>query len=95
MRPPSEEAKQIQAHLAAQDGEIAKILGALRGEGPRAAGSRKSAPWQRVVVAIAATSSDAQETGIIAAALGLDDHCYVLADHSGRYPVERWGSYAR
>jgi phage terminase large subunit-like protein len=45
-----------------------------------------------VVVAVAATSSDDQETGIIVAALGLDDHSYVLGDHSGRYPVERWGA---
>jgi len=57
-------------------------------------GSRRRAVWQRLVVAIEATSSDAQETGIIVAALGLDDHCYVLGDHSGRYPVERWGALA-
>ena len=37
-------------------------------------------------------SRDDQETGIIVVALGLDDHCYVLGDHSGRYPVERWGA---
>lgn len=52
---------------------------------------------KRIVVAIdPAGSSGAQsdETGIIAAGLGRDDHGYVLADASGRYTPEKWARQA-
>lgn len=51
----------------------------------------------RVVVAIdpAVTSGeDADETGIIAAGLGVDGHGYVLEDSSGRYSPTDWAKQA-
>jgi phage terminase large subunit-like protein len=52
---------------------------------------------KRIVVAIdPATRSGAghDETGIIIAALGVDDHGYVLEDLSGRYTPSEWASHA-
>ncbi len=51
----------------------------------------------RLVVAIdpAATSGeDSDETGIVAAGLGVDGHGYVLLDGSGKYTPGGWGSRA-
>ena len=51
----------------------------------------------RVVVAVdpAGTSGDdADETGIVAAAVGDDGHGYVLADRSGRYSPDGWARAA-
>lgn len=48
---------------------------------------------KRVVVAVdPAVSSHAgsDETGIVAAGLGTDDHVYILADYSGRYTPLEW-----
>jgi predicted transcriptional regulator len=53
---------------------------------------RKPAVWQKVVAAIEASLSAAQESGVIVAALGLDDQVYLLADHSGHYPADRWAA---
>jgi len=52
---------------------------------------------KRIVVAIdpAATSKESSdETGIIVAGLGEDDHGYVLADLSGRYKPAQWAAKA-
>ena len=52
---------------------------------------------RRIVVAIdpAVTAGDnADETGIIVAGLGGDDHAYVLDDLSGRYPPFEWARRA-
>jgi phage terminase large subunit-like protein len=52
---------------------------------------------RRVVVAIdpaVSASADSDETGIVAAGLGVDDHAYVLADASGRYSPLGWASKA-
>ena len=50
-------------------------------------------PLRRIVVALdpaVSTGEDADETGIIVAGLGVDDHGYVLEDASGRFsPIER------
>jgi phage terminase large subunit-like protein len=71
-------------------------LDALRvSQGPCAAGSHERAPWKRVVVAVdpaVSCGEDSDETGIIVAAQGADDHYYVLADSSGRHPSTRWGA---
>lgn len=51
----------------------------------------------RIVVAIdpaATATSESDETGIVVAAMGLDKHCYVLADLSGRYSPDKWGGIA-
>ena len=51
----------------------------------------------RIVVAIdpAVTSGDeADETGIIVAGIDANDHGYVLADQSGRYPPTEWARIA-
>ncbi len=48
---------------------------------------------RRVVVAVdpaVSSREQADETGIIVAALGQDGHCYVLADLSGRYRPHEW-----
>jgi hypothetical protein len=55
-------------------------------------GPDRPAVWQKVVVAIEASYSAAQESGVIVAALGLDGQVYLLADHSGHYPAERWAA---
>jgi predicted phage terminase large subunit-like protein len=52
---------------------------------------------RRVVVAIdpaASAGEDADETGIVVAALGQDSHGYVLEDLSGRYSPHDWASHA-
>ena len=52
---------------------------------------------KRIIVAIdpAMTSgSEADETGIVAAARGIDGLLYVLADWSGRYAPDAWGQRA-
>jgi phage terminase large subunit-like protein len=52
---------------------------------------------QRVVVAIdpAVTSGAASDnTGIVAAGLGVDEHVYVLADASGKYTPDGWARRA-
>lgn len=57
----------------------------------------ESPELRRIVVAIdpAATSrDDSNETGIIVAGLGDDDHAYVLADYSGRYTPAGWAQRA-
>jgi phage terminase large subunit-like protein len=51
----------------------------------------------RKVVAIdpAVTNEvDSDETGIIVAGLGIDGHCYILADLSGRYSPAKWARLA-
>ena len=53
---------------------------------------RQPAVWQKVVVAIEASLSADQESGVIVAALDFDDQVYVLADHSGPYPADRWAA---
>jgi hypothetical protein len=55
-------------------------------------GPGKPTVWQKVVVAIEASPSAAQESGVIVAALGFDGQVYLLADHSGHYPAERWAA---
>lgn len=48
---------------------------------------------KRVVIAVdpAVTSNEqSDETGIVVAALGHDDHCYILKDLSGRYKPDAW-----
>ncbi len=50
---------------------------------------------KRVVVAVdpAMTSnSKSDETGIVVAGIGMDDHAYVLADLSGRYTPAEWAT---
>ncbi len=52
---------------------------------------------QRVVVAIdpaVTVSEDSDETGIVVAALGVDNHGYVLADESGKYAPAEWARKA-
>lgn len=59
--------------------------------------AEQAPPLRRVVVAIdPAVSSDpgADETGIIVAGLGEDDHGYILADLSGRYRPDQWAKQA-
>lgn len=51
----------------------------------------------RIIVAIdPATTSNAgsDETGIVVAGLGTDNHGYILADHSGRYTPASWAERA-
>jgi phage terminase large subunit-like protein len=50
-------------------------------------------PFKRVVIGVDPAVSfgeDSDETGIVVAALGTDNHAYVLDDLSGRYRVEDW-----
>lgn len=52
---------------------------------------------KRVVVAIdpAVTATEqSDETGIVVAGVGIDDHAYVLADESGRYTPDVWAQKA-
>jgi phage terminase large subunit-like protein len=52
---------------------------------------------KRIVVAIdpAITSSEhSDETGIVVAGLGVDDHGYILADLSGKYTPSEWSRHA-
>ena len=52
---------------------------------------------RRVVVAIdpaVSTKEGSDETGIIVAGLGFDDHIYVLADLSGNYTPDEWATEA-
>lgn len=58
---------------------------------------RKAPEMTRIVIAIdpAVTSGpDSDETGIIAAGLGIDGEGYVLADKSCRLPPDQWASRA-
>jgi phage terminase large subunit-like protein len=53
----------------------------------------KAPPMRRIVVAIdpaVSVSENADETGIIVAGLGTDDHGYVLEDASGKYSPIEW-----
>lgn len=48
----------------------------------------------RIVVAVDPATTDKEdsdETGIVVAALGSDEHAYVLADYSGKYSPDGWG----
>lgn len=48
----------------------------------------------RIVVGVDPATTDKEgsdETGIIVAALGSDNHAYVLADYSGKYSPKGWG----
>ena len=52
---------------------------------------------KRGIVAIdpAVTSNkDSDETGIIVAGIGYDNHCYIFADKSGRYAPNKWARIA-
>lgn len=54
-------------------------------------------PLKRVVIAIdpAVTSKDtSDETGIIAAGIGFDDHIYILDDDTGTYSPNEWAKRA-
>lgn len=54
-------------------------------------------PMKRIVVAIdpAVTSTEqSDETGLIVAGIGQDNHGYILADESGRYTPEQWARKA-
>lgn len=54
-------------------------------------------PLQRIVIAVDPAGSSAEgadETGIIAAGLGSDDHGYIVADLSGRYAPTEWARKA-
>jgi hypothetical protein len=55
-------------------------------------GPSRPAVWQQVVVAIEASLSAARESGVIVAALDFDGQVYLLADHSGCYPADRWAA---
>jgi predicted phage terminase large subunit-like protein len=51
----------------------------------------------RIVVAIdpaVTATEESDETGIVVAALGSDDRCYVLQDLSGRMPATEWARVA-
>jgi phage terminase large subunit-like protein len=51
--------------------------------------------FKRVVVAVDPATThnkDSDETGIVVAALGDDDHGYVLAEYSGRYSPGEWAN---
>jgi phage terminase large subunit-like protein len=53
--------------------------------------------FSRIVVAIVpavTVSEDSDETGIVVAALGVDNHGYVLADESGKYAPAQWARKA-
>lgn len=57
-------------------------------------GDLAAGPWKRVVVAVdpaVSCGEDSDETGICVVALGIDEHCYVLDDRSGRYSPSDWG----
>jgi predicted phage terminase large subunit-like protein len=57
----------------------------------------KAPPMRRIVVAVDPTisvSENADETGIIVAGLGTDDHGYVLEDASGKYSPIEWARRA-
>lgn len=58
----------------------------------------KVAPeMKRIVIAIdpaVSTKEDSDNTGIVAAGLGIDGHGYILEDHSGKYTPAEWGSVA-
>lgn len=52
---------------------------------------------KRVVIAIdpaTTATEESDETGIIAAGLGMDDRAYVLEDASGRYAPDKWAAKA-
>lgn len=52
---------------------------------------------KRMVIAIdpAVTSNpDSDETGLIGAGIGEDDHCYIMADLSGIFPADTWARLA-
>lgn len=54
-------------------------------------------PMRRIVVALdpaISVGEDSDETGIIVAGLGVDDHGYVLEDGSGRYAPPEWARRA-
>jgi phage terminase large subunit-like protein len=54
-------------------------------------------PLRRVVVAIdpaISLNENSDATGIVVAALGVDDHCYILEDASGKYAPTEWASRA-
>lgn len=54
-------------------------------------------PMKRVIVAIdpAVTATEqSDETGIVVAGIGTDNHGYILADESGRYSPEQWARKA-
>lgn len=58
---------------------------------------REAPPMRRIVVAIdpaVSTKEGSDETGIIVAGLGYDDHGYVLADRSGKYSPDEWAREA-
>src|ERR1700733_1162226 len=57
----------------------------------------KAPPMRRIVVAVdpaISVSENADETGIIVAGLGTDDHGYVLEDASGKYSPIEWARRA-
>ena len=57
----------------------------------------KAPEIKRVVVAIdpaVSNNEGSDETGIIVAGRGTDDHLYILADHSGRMTPDEWASKA-
>lgn len=63
----------------------------------RACAARALPEMKRIVVAIdPAVTSTAQsdETGLVVAGVGVDNHGYVLADESGRYTPEGWARKA-
>lgn len=52
---------------------------------------------KRIVVAIdpaVSTEENSDETGIVVAGIGDDDHLYILADRSGKYTPDEWASEA-
>jgi predicted phage terminase large subunit-like protein len=54
-------------------------------------------PMKRVVVAIdpaVSSTEQSDETGIVVAGLGIDDHGYVLEDASGKYSPDGWARRA-
>jgi phage terminase large subunit-like protein len=81
------------------DGEILDDMpGALWQRGMIEAARRNATPHlSRVVVAIdpaAASSAEADETGIVVAGRDGDGHGYILADASGRYAPAEWARVA-
>lgn len=58
---------------------------------------QKSPPLRRIVVAIdpaVTAKDDSDETGIVAAGVGFDNHYYILEDVSGTYTANDWGKTA-
>ncbi len=54
-------------------------------------------PLERIVLACDPALGGGKqndETGLIVAALGVDGHAYILADHSGRYSPQSWANKA-